>query len=761
MLRTAALYVPAAVLLLVAWTRLETGSARGTAVWLALLALLPALVRPWWGRLLAALGVSVLAVRAAFDLSPLDARPRSDRDFFGPLVTSAKDGVLDFYDVTVPFDPGENTLMHGVVLLAVFGFCLVLGLALAARRPIVAALVLLVGAAWPVTLVPRNELRWGALVLAGTLLMLAAAGRRPPRTIRAPALAAGVLVLASLAAATSPAVAKGEFLDWKRWDFYDRPDDPVGVRYVWDATYDGLTFPEKKTKVLTVEGPQRSLYWRATTLDEFTRDRWVERLPIVHADIGEQELTADPLLPDRAYDPQDWVRAEVTAHALADTHLIGAATPMRWDTEGLGVIEYRPGNVATLQAPLRRGQRWTVWSYAPRPTPQQLARTRLPTEQVNPALSRYIEVTPSLDLPTFGTPGRAAVVEQHLADPPSRSSTIRRYRPLYERAREVVGDARSPYAAVVALEAWFRSSGRFTYSEQPGAVPRGVPPLVHFLERSRRGYCQHYAGAMTLMLRYLGIPARVAAGFTSGDYDQDKRRFTVSDHNAHAWVEVWFNGWGWLPFDPTPARGELSGPYSWASSTFDAQGAAEAAQTATGGATGASGSSLAELLESRLSGTSSRGPDIPGALGAIEFGRERGASLLRLLVIVLGALALLIVLAKLALRGARFVTKDPRRIAGACRSDLADYLRDQGLAVERSTTLAELGETLERTFRIDARRFVAATGEARYGPPGPAEQAARRARNELRTLRRALRRRLRPFDRAVGLFSIRSLGFGR
>jgi transglutaminase-like putative cysteine protease len=761
MLRTVALYVPAAVLLLVAWTRLETGSARGTAVWLAIIALAPALVRPWWGRALAALGVSILAVRAAFDLSPLDARPRSDRDFFGPLLTSSKDGVLDFYDVSVPFDPGENTLMHGVVLLAVFGFCLALGLALAARRPIVAALVLLVGAAWPVTLVPRNELRWGALVLAGTLLMLAAAGRRPPRTIRAPALAAGVLVLASLAAATSPAVAKGEFLDWKRWDFYDRPDDPVSVSFVWNANYDGIRFPEKETKVLTVEGPQRSLYWRATTLDEFTRDRWMERLPIVQADVGSQELLADPLLPERAFDRSQWVRAEVTVHALADTRLVAAATPMRWDTEGLGLVEYRPGNVASVQKPLRRGQRWTVWSYAPRPSPGQLARTRLPTEQVNPALSRYIEVAPSLDLPTFGTPGRAAEVEEIFADPPRRSSAVRRYRALYERARQVVGDARSPYAAVVALEAWFRSSGRFTYNEQPGAVPLGAPPLVHFVERSRRGYCQQYAGAMTLMLRYLGIPARVAAGFTSGDYDDKKRRFTVTDHNAHTWVEVWFRGWGWLPFDPTPARGQLSGPYSYASPNFDTQAAIAATQTGVGATGGGTGSALGELLESRLSGTSARGPDIPGPLGAIEFGRERGASLLRLLVLVLSAAGLLIVLAKLALRGSRFVTQDPRRIAGACRSDLADYLRDQGLAVERSVTLAELGDTLERTFKIDARRFVAATGEARYGPPGRAEQAARRARNELRTLRRALRRRLRPFDRAVGLFSVRSLGFGR
>src|SRR5262249_21989125 len=138
-------------------------------------------------------------------------------------------------------------------------------------------------------------------------------------------------------------------------------------------------------------------------------------------------------------------------------------------------------------------------------------------------------------------------------------------------AKHIVGDAKTPYAAVLALESWLRESGRFTYDEHPRPVP-GVPPLVAFVTETRRGYCQHFAGAMALMLRYLGIPARVAAGFASGTYSDD--HWTVTDHDAHAWVEVWFKGYGWLPFDPTPGRGRLGASYSASSKSFDAGSAA-------------------------------------------------------------------------------------------------------------------------------------------------------------------------------------------
>ena len=145
------------------------------------------------------------------------------------------------------------------------------------------------------------------------------------------------------------------------------------------------------------------------------------------------------------------------------------------------------------------------------------------------------------------------------------------YAEVFKRANGVAGQTTSPYAVAVALERWFRVTGGFTYSEQPGTTP-GVPPLVGFVVDTRTGYCQHFAGSMALMLRLLGIPARVAAGFVPGHYREGVWR--VTDHDAHAWVEVWFSGYGWLPFDPTPGRGRLSGTYSSTSTGFNPVAAA-------------------------------------------------------------------------------------------------------------------------------------------------------------------------------------------
>ena len=125
------------------------------------------------------------------------------------------------------------------------------------------------------------------------------------------------------------------------------------------------------------------------------------------------------------------------------------------------------------------------------------------------------------------------------------------YVPLARLAEHGAGGARTPYDAVEQLEQWFVSSGTFRYSNHPPVV---APPLVGFVTRTHAGYCQYFAGAMALMLRYLGIPARVAVGFAGGTYDPKQHIWNVSDREAHAWVEVWFKGYGWLPFDPTPGR---------------------------------------------------------------------------------------------------------------------------------------------------------------------------------------------------------------
>jgi transglutaminase-like putative cysteine protease len=495
-------------------------------------------------------------------------------------------------------------------------------------------------------------------------------------------------------------------------------------------------------------------YWRATTLDSFLDDRWIENAvgipPVV---IGDRDtLLADPLVPPAARNPRAWMRQEVTVRALNDQHLVGATVPIAFER---GEAQYSAG-VAHVGR-LRRGDTYPVWSYVPRPRPRELARSRpdYPPELWSGA---YFLSTPSGlgFMPPFGTPRRDQVMRRALARPFSASP----YNRLYRLARRVAGNPRNPYAAVIALEAWFRSP-LFTYDETP-PVQSDLPPLVAFATEHQRGYCQHFAGAMALMLRYLGIPARVGAGFTTGRYNIDRGEWTVSDTDAHTWVEAWFAGYGWLPFDPTPGRGRLQSPYTASSFTFDVAGAQ--GLLAGVGRAGLdalqSGGTADPAARDRLF----RGIDPPeqrrrgGSEGSGDGGI--GSSLVGLLLLIAAAVTTALWLLKSLRRGARYLTRDPRRLAGAVRLDLVDFLVDQRLPIAASATPAEVGIALERSIGVRGERLADALAEARYGPGAGAQDAVERARKELRTVRRRIRRRLGLRDRFRGLISLRSLGLG-
>ena len=124
----------------------------------------------------------------------------------------------------------------------------------------------------------------------------------------------------------------------------------------------------------------------------------------------------------------------------------------------------------------------------------------------------------------------------------------------------------SPYARAYALALAARAqvddartrSCRASCTTCPTGSPttRTAPhqyPLESFLFKDKFGYCQQFAGAMALLLRMGGIPARVAVGFTTGNYDNGAHDYVVGDVDAHAWVEAWFPRYGWVRFDPTPA----------------------------------------------------------------------------------------------------------------------------------------------------------------------------------------------------------------
>ncbi|HSO94380.1 MAG TPA: transglutaminase domain-containing protein, partial [Candidatus Dormibacteraeota bacterium] len=121
-------------------------------------------------------------------------------------------------------------------------------------------------------------------------------------------------------------------------------------------------------------------------------------------------------------------------------------------------------------------------------------------------------------------------------------------------AQEIVraAGASNPYDQAKAIESWFLSKGRFTYTLTPPASPAGVRPLDYFIFTSKKGFCQDFSSAMNVMLRLLGVPSRQMSGFGQGVFDEKTHRFLVNSLDAHSWVEVYFTGYGWIPFEPTP-----------------------------------------------------------------------------------------------------------------------------------------------------------------------------------------------------------------
>ncbi|MCP9485884.1 MAG: DUF3488 and transglutaminase-like domain-containing protein [Gaiellaceae bacterium MAG52_C11] len=736
--RTVVAYSLPAALVGLAWLRLEEPRAAGIdGLWVVLLALVPALLPTLAARLVAVPWVALVAAWIAFGSPQPDGGPR--RGFFAPALESFEDGFAGYYDTRVPFSGIESPSMHGVLVLASFGFCVLLGLAIASRRPLPAVLVLLAGAGWPATLLPTAGLAYGTLILAAALWLLASLRLTRPT----PALAAGlVVIVAAIGLSSTAAIAKDGVLAWERWDPYRTSGTPVGVDYVWDANYGGIDFPDKPTVVLRIRAPQRSLYWRATTLDLFTEDRWLENRSITSVGVANGRLPRNPLLARAAYDPANWITQRVEVVALADDSLVAAAEPISLQAPKLGRLSFLGAGVARRAAGgLERGQTYEVQSYAPRPEPAELARSRPVYPKM---LERYLEIGRTRVSP-FGTPGRARDVAALFED--ERQFVLWDYEGLYRQAARLSRGATGPYGAAVAIEAWLRTTGGFTYDEQPPPPTGGVPPLAHFVDSGRRGYCQQFAGSMALMLRFLGIPARVAAGFTSGKYRNGV--WTVTDHNAHTWVEVWFPRFGWLSFDPTPGRGELAADYSASSPAFnagDASGIAFGDGRGAGGLDPGGARELDRLDALRERQARRRPVSPPGGVNTIWI----------LLAGVLGA-GVSVGLAKLAWRRSRYLTRDPRRLAGAARRELADFLADQGISVGASATGEELHELVRAEFGVDGRSFSRAVGEARFGPPALAAAAAVGSRRELRALLRRIRRGLTRVQRLRGFVALRSL----
>jgi hypothetical protein len=129
-----------------------------------------------------------------------------------------------------------------------------------------------------------------------------------------------------------------------------------------------------------------------------------------------------------------------------------------------------------------------------------------------------------------------------------------------ELAATITSSTDNNYDRANAIQSYLR--GNFKYTLDPPEI-EPADPVGSFLFRSKSGYCEYFAAAMAVMLRTLNVPSRLVNGFQTGSYNRIGKDFVVRARDAHSWVEVYFTGYGWIPFDPTPADPHPVLPGEW------------------------------------------------------------------------------------------------------------------------------------------------------------------------------------------------------
>ena len=426
-------------------------------------------------------------------------------------------------------------------------------------RRAAAALPLIALAIVPCTLV-RPEFPYLQGLLLFVLLAAFMWGERVRRDAVASAIA--IAVVAGVAGAVlAPRIdQRSPWLNYRAW-----AGNLVRAHvdtFNWNQTYGPLHWPHTGHEVMTVSA-RTGDYWKAEDLDTFNGYAWVQGPPAVA-----------PALPSPGSPARDrWsqtIKVSIVGMRTSDVIAAGYATPLPQSPIPGGFGEGSDLGTWVAVRELTPGSTYDITTYSPHPSPAKLtaAGDRYPVDALGDYLTLGIPaITGSAAGPspiaqiTFPVFHSAASPSMGDAGPnPAVAALVSAspYGQAYALARHLAATATTPYAYVKAV---MRSMSTFAYNETP---PVRRYPLASFLFTDRQGYCQQFSGATAMLLRMGGVPARVAAGFTTGTYDRSHRRWVVTDIDAHAWVEVWFPRYGWVRFDPTPvsapARGGSAAP---------------------------------------------------------------------------------------------------------------------------------------------------------------------------------------------------------
>jgi transglutaminase-like putative cysteine protease len=486
---------------------------------------------------------------------------------------------------------------------------------------------------------------------------------------------------------------------------------------------------QRAVTLFTVRSEQAA-YWRSVALEHFDGRIWH---PSESADVpqGIPVESGTPLRSTRRSiesDTSQRVVQAITVARLVDPWLPAAYDPIQVSSSG--PLRYDP-RTSTLISPdgLGPGYSYTVVSSAAVPTSEDLNR-------LGPVGG--IQAAQFLQLPD-GLPPEIPAIAHRLSD-----------------------DQPTPYLKILAIQQHLRSF-RYDLNVRP---TEGVDDIVNFLTVTKAGYCQQFAGTMAVLLRSLGIPARVVVGFIPGVRREGAWR--VSTHESHAWVEVLFPTYGWLAFEPTPTRYN-PGATSYALVQRSLRPAGQQGGQGECGLTIGPGPILQACPrtdagsdptspETRPPGRGDGTTDRPEGTRQTEEGRGWRSWLLPGGLGLLALLALLIPVSKLARRRLALArARDPRDQVLATYRVMTDQAADLGLARHDAETFREYRIRLKEGIPEldgDLDSLTRLAGRAAYSEAGVTAQQAREAGSAARATVKQLGRATGGRRRVAGWFRL-------
>ncbi|WP_330176252.1 DUF3488 and transglutaminase-like domain-containing protein [Streptomyces sp. NBC_01498] len=467
---------------------------------------------------------------------------------------------------------------------------------------------------------------------------------------------------------------------------------------------DNLNQPEDREalRYRTNAEDTRNLYLRIMALDDFDGASWR----------FSQRSVED--VPDRLPGPPglsgDVSTTEITTNITAAGWYRQNYLPMPYpasevDIEGRWRFEPSGRTLVGDRGETTQGARYQVTSLLVEPSREQLASAPRPPASVVREFTKVPDVLPDMVRTT---------------------------------ARDVTAGAANDYERAVRLQDWFSVEGGFTYDTQVSSGT-GVTAISRFL-REKEGFCVHFSFAMAAMARTLGIPARVAVGFTPGTPQPDGTT-SVGLRDAHAWPELYFEGAGWTRFEPTPSRGSApdytipEAPSAEAEDPSQPEASASAAPDAS--------PSASESCPPQAARIGDCGPlTQAGALPPTDSGPSAGTiALVTLIVLVVLLVPLLPLLWRTRVRarrlgsGGRTPADATARALGAWR-EIVDSAWDHGVRPDDARTPRRTAARIVRLGQLEGEpadavhRVARAVEQVLYAPeprpvPGLAEDVQR------------------------------------